>query len=145
MKILRWIIVGILIFGLILVRKYETQLFYDPLLDFFHQDFSNIEFPQIDLSKHFVSIGFRYGLNSLISGLIIWFLFLDKKVLMFSVIVLIFFFLIFLVPYYYFIETEFEILPTAGFYVRRMLIQPVMLLVLVPAIWYWENSKNLQK
>lgn len=145
MKTLRWIIVALLVFGLILVRKFETELFYDPLLKFFHQDFLNIDFPEIDITKHFASIGFRYLINSILSLAIIWFIFMDKKVVQFSAVILAVFFFIFLVPYYYFIDIEFKRFHTAGFYIRRMLIQPVMLLILVPAIWYWKNSKKLHK
>ncbi|MXV38867.1 exosortase F system-associated protein [Flavobacteriaceae bacterium Ap0902] len=141
MKILRWFIVALFILGLILVRKFQTELFYDPLLEYFHQDFLNIDFPHIDVAKHFGSIALRYFINSLLSLGIIWFIFLDKKVVKFSAIILAFFFFIFLAPYYYFIATEFSQFYTAGFYVRRLLIQPVMLLILIPAIWYWKNQK----
>ncbi|MGI9526484.1 MAG: exosortase F system-associated membrane protein [Weeksellaceae bacterium] len=143
MKILRWIIVALLIFGLILVRKFQTDLFYDPLLEFFHQDFLNIEFPTMDIPKHFGSIALRYAINSVLSLGIIWFIFLDKEIIKFSAIILGVFFFIFLIPYYYFIATEFSQFYTAGFYVRRLLIQPVMLLILIPAIWYWKNQKDI--
>lgn len=141
MKILRWVIVALLVLGLILVRKFETQWFYDPLLAYFHQDFLNIDFPTIDVPRHLLSIGLRYTLNSILSLGIIWFIFLDLKVLKFSALVLVAFFFFFLIPYYYFIASEFSTFYTAGFYVRRILIQPMMLLILVPAIWYWKKRK----
>lgn len=143
MKILRWVFVFILLVGLVLVRKYEQTLFYDPLLNFFHQDFMNITFPEIDVSKHLLSIFFRYLVNSILSLGIIYFIFKDVKVLKFSALVFSIFFFIFLIPYLYFIHIEFKGFYTAGFYVRRLLIQPVLLLVLVPAIWYWKRNQTI--
>lgn len=143
MKIVRWFLVALLIFGLILVRKFETDLFYDPLLSFFHQDFMHATFPEIDIPKHFLSVFFRYFLNAIISLGIIYFIFQDVKIVRLSALILFILFFVFLLPYYYFIHTEFKQFLTAGFYIRRLLIQPVMLLILIPAIWFYKkNNEN---
>lgn len=143
MKILRIPIVFLLLIGLVLVRKFEVNLFYDPLLDFFHQDFMNVQFPVMDLAQHLWSVFFRYILNSVLSLGIVYFIFKDVKIIKFSALVFLGFFFIFLIPYIYFIHIEFKGFYTAGFYVRRLLIQPVLLLILVPAIWYWKKTRHI--
>lgn len=143
MKILRILIVFLLLIGLVLVRKFEVNLFYDPLLDFFHQDFMNVQFPVMDLAQHLWSVSFRYMLNSVLSLGIVYFIFKDVKIIKFSALVFLGFFFIFLIPYIYFIHIEFKGFYTAGFYVRRLLIQPVLLLILVPAIWYWKKTRHI--
>lgn len=142
MKILRWFLVVLLVVGLFLVRKFETELFYDPLLNYFKSDFINTPFPSIDLPKHLLSVFFRYLLNSLISLGIIYFLFEDRRMLKLSAGLMLFFFVLFSLFYFLFIKIEFQQMFTAGFYVRRILIQPMLLLVLIPAIWYYKNQEK---
>lgn len=142
MKLLRIIFVILLIFLLTLVRKFETNLFYDPLLSYFQSDFHQLAFPEIQTYKHLLSIGFRYFLNSVISLSIIHVIFQEIKITRFSAIILLLFFFLFALIYFYFIQTEFKQAFTAGFYVRRFLLQPVLLLVLVPAIWYYKKNKK---
>ena len=141
MKIVRWFIVILLVLGLILVRKFETQLFYDPLLDFFHKDFLNLEFPDFDVPKHLISVVFRYLINSLLSLAIIYFIFQKRKFMLLSAVIFAAFLIILIPIYYYFIQTEFQGLFTAGFYVRRLLIQPMLLLILIPGIWYYQRNR----
>lgn len=143
MKILRAILVVLLLFALIMVRKYETVLFYDPLLSFFHGDFQHTAFPEINLSKHLLSISSRYLLNAVITLAIVYVIFTDVKILKFSGLVLLVFFFPFILLYFYFIQVSFEEAFTAGFYVRRFLLQPIMLLILVPAIWFYKKQKAI--
>lgn len=140
----KYIIVACLIFCLILVRRFETELFYDPFLAYFKGDFYNSAFPEYDLSKISLNIIFRYFLNSLISLGIIWFLFSKRDYVKFSAIVMIAFLIIMLPVYIYFIETEFSLGKNMGFYIRRFLIQPILLLVLIPA-FYYQNQKLKEK
>lgn len=135
-KWLRYLIAAILIFCLVLVRKFETELFYDPFLAYFKGDFYNAEFPDYDLTKIIWSILFRYFLNSIISIGIIWFLFWNINYLKISAIILLIFLIIFLPVYIYFIENQFHMGENIGFYIRRFLIQPLLLLVLIPAFFY---------
>src|SRR5690606_7780574 len=50
-KWLNYLIAFALVFGLILVIMYESQLFYDPFLQYFKGDYFNAEFPKYDLNK----------------------------------------------------------------------------------------------
>ena len=135
-KWLRYALAAVLIFCLILVRRFETELFYDPFLEFFKGDFLNNDYPQYDLTKVILSIFSRYFLNTFISILIIGLIFWNKKYMLFSAYVFIGFFLILLPIYVYFVETEFSFGENFGFYIRRFLIQPVLLLILIPAFYY---------
>lgn len=140
----KYIIVACLIFCLILVRRFETDLFYDPFLAYFKGDFYNAEFPEYDLTKLSLNIAYRYFLNSTISLGIIWFLFWNKNYVKFSAVILISFLILLLPVYIYFIENQFDLGENIGFYVRRFLIQPMLLLILIPA-FYYQNQKLKEK
>jgi len=135
-KWIQYFFVAVLIFCLILVRKFENQLFYDPFLAYFKGDFYNAEFPDYDLTKVIWGIIFRYFLNSVISIGIIWFLFKNVTYVKFSAVILTAFLIILLSVYIYFIENEFHLGENIGFYIRRFLIQPLLLLILIPAFFY---------
>ena len=68
-------IVGILIFALILVRAFESKLFYDPFLEFFRGEIQNKPLPEYDGFKLFLGLFFRYLINSLITVSIIYLIF----------------------------------------------------------------------
>ncbi|MGB3454647.1 MAG: exosortase F system-associated protein [Moheibacter sp.] len=135
-KWLRFLLIGLLIFGLILVRAFEDDLFYDPFLEFFKGDYLHNPMPEYDLTKVGIHIVFRYLLNSILSLGIIWLLFLDTRKLKFTVLVLTGFLMILLPLYLYMVSIDFKLGENTGFYIRRFLIQPMILLVLIPAFYY---------
>ena len=141
-KWIRYIFTAVLIFGLILVRKYEDILFYDPFLAFFKGDFLNKEFPEYDLARISIHIIFRYLLNSILTLGIIGLLFWSWKYVKFTALVLLGFLIILLPIYLFMIESEFSIGENLGFYIRRFLIQPMVLLILIPAFYYQKFLKN---
>lgn len=145
MKKFRWLGVGVLCMFLMAIRGFETQLFYDPLLAFFKSDFRNIAFPQIDMTRHMLSISFRYFINTLISAGIIYLLFLNKEYVKVFVGVMLVLWIAVLGLYYYFVATQFGLGFTAGFYVRRMLLQPIFLLLFVPAFWYLQKKESQEQ
>lgn len=123
-KYLRYTIAILLIFGLILVRKYEDILFYDPFLIYFQkEDYS--KFPPINFSELNISILCRYFINSVLTLLIIGILFWKKMYLKFSVIVLLITLIILLPIYNYQIITKLSSGQLVFFYIRRFLIQPM--------------------
>lgn len=137
MKFLRWATIAGLIIALIAVRFFQTELFYDPLLAYFKTDYHHVAFPQIEMAKHLLSMLFRYGLNTALSLGIIALIFRKKAYVQFSVLVYVAGALAFFGLYYYSLTTEFSSLGfTAGFYIRRLIIQPVMLLILIPVFLY---------
>lgn len=135
-KWLRYVIVAVLVFGLILVRAFEGQLFYDPFLDYFKGDIFNKSFPEYNLTQISLHIIFRYLLNGILSLGIIGFLFWDLKKLKFTALVLIGFLIALLPAYLYMVESQFSIGENLGFYIRRFLIQPMIVLILIPAFYY---------
>lgn len=143
MKYLRWLLAIICVFLLMSIRVFETQLFYDPLLSFFKSDFYNLDFPEFDVAKHLLSMALRYGINSILSLVIIYSIFNNKDYLKLSVFIYLIGFVVFFALYYYSIHTEFSFGFTAGFYIRRLVIQPVLLLLLIPVFWY-VNHKSIK-
>lgn len=132
-------IVGIIILAalLVLIRAYEDSLFYDPLLDFFKMDYKTQALPAIDTFALQTGIVFRFLLNTLISFAVLWLLFKDKDIIKLSAIL---YFLLFTIC---FLAFSFIIFTSEGkhghlilFYIRRFLIQPLFLLILIPAFYF---------
>ena len=144
-KFLRYAGVIVLIFGLILVRKFEDTLFYDPFLDYFHF-VGEKKFPEIDYLNLNLSIIFRYFINSILTVLIVLLLFWKKSYVKFSIFILCIGLLILLPIYDYLISTKFSSGEMVFFYIRRFLIQPMFLLILVPCFYYQEiqHKKTLE-
>ena len=123
-----------------LVRTFENQLFYDPFLDFFKQDFTNLSLPTVDSLSLFLGLLFRYTLNTFLSLGIIYILFKDVAMMKFSLVLYYFFFLIFVVAFFYIIYFTSENHNWMLFYVRRFLIQPIFLLLFVAGFYYQKQS-----
>ncbi len=139
-NILRFTIIGFLILFMILIRLNQELLFYDPILYFFKNE-EVFKF-QFDIEKHLISVSFRYFLNSLLSIGIIYFLFLNRRYIKLSALVFSVFLVIFLPIYFLFILDEFEYSQMLGFYIRRFLIQPIMGIILILALFYLEKVKK---
>lgn len=138
-------IFGIIIFilGLILVRKYESSLFYDPFLEFFKKsNFNHLSPPNFHTIRLFISLSLRYSLNLILSLLIIYLWFGDKKISVFSFYIFTIGFAIFCALYFVSICTNFSLGYMPTFYIRRILIQPIFLLILIPAIYYHKHLKK---
>lgn len=137
---IKYLLIFLLVLILVATRFFEEKLFYDPLLSFFKEDFVNANFPKFDSIQHLWSIAFRFWLNSVVSLGILYLIFSKKSLIKLSFLMYFFVFLVCLSLYYHFIVTEFQWGFTAGFYIRRILIQPILLLLLIPAFWYTEKE-----
>ncbi len=142
MKLFNYLAVGFLVLGLIMIRQFQYELFYDPFLAYFNGDYRHATYPDYNLAKLLASLAFRYGLNMLLSVGIIYFLFTNKNYIKYALIIFGITFLVLTPIYIYFIQTEFKLGFAAGFYVRRFLIQPMLLLLLVPAFYYLNYNKE---
>lgn len=129
------------ILGLICVRAFENQLFYDPFLQFFKIDYQNKPLPVFDSTKLFFGLFFRYMLNTLFSLAIIYLLFKQLQLVKFSavlfgvlcaILLLLFFGLL-----HFFEQPDYLVL----FYLRRFLIQPLFLVLFIPAFYYQHFTK----
>jgi len=136
-KYIRYTIAFLLIIGLILVRKYEDSLFYDPFINYF-RSLGHFTFPEIDIAKFNASTMLRFAINTLLTVLIIWFIYWNRNYVRFSILVLIVSFIILLPLYNYLISTKFSSGELIFFYVRRFLIQPIFVLILIPCFYYQE-------
>lgn len=132
---LTWLI---FLFGLlILVRLFEAKLFYDPLLIFFKQDYLYNKVPDFEFGKLMLHTAYRFWMNTLISLLILYVAFKDKGIVKFSSVLYLIAFVILFSWMAWLVanatpESNYNIL----FYVRRFLIQPLFVLLLLPAFYY---------
>jgi exosortase F-associated protein len=125
-----------------IIRGLENQIFYDPFLVYFESDFKNLPIPQVDYFKLFGSLIIRFLLNTVLSLFLIYALFQDRNMLKFSGILYGFFalllFAMFFIVLRYFAEMNWLL-----FYVRRFIIQPIFVILFIPAFYY--QQQNLKK
>ena len=80
--------VGVGVFLLLLliaIRAFENTIFYDPFLVYFKSGYSNLPLPQTNPIKLFLSLGFRFYLNSMISLALLYVIFKDNKIINFLI------------------------------------------------------------
>lgn len=138
MKHLKWILAAACAVCLIGVRFIEAEVFYDPFLHFFRKTGS--AFPQFSWVPLIISHILRFSLNMIFSLGIIHFLFLNKKWTLQSGILIGISFLIFFPIYLYCLYTEFSFGRLFGFYIRRIIIHPIPLLILIPLFYYKKST-----
>lgn len=135
-------IVGVLILALILVRAFESTLFYDPFLEFFHGEIQSKPLPQFDNFKLFIGLFVRYFINGILTILIIHFLFKEKGILKLTTFLLAVFFIVLMVMLFFILNFISEPDYLFIFYIRRFLIQPLFLILFVPALFYQKSVNN---
>lgn len=136
MKILSWFFVLAGICGLVGVRMLEDAIFYDPFLNYFHEANKNMSFPQFEWGKLIVSHLFRFVLNLVFSCIIIYSLFKNKEWTIQGTVLITIIFAITFPIYLYCIYNKFEIGYLFSFYMRRFVIQPLILLLVIPLFYY---------
>ncbi len=138
-------LLGLLVCGilLLLIRGYEDILFYDPLLEFFKMDYKITPLPEMDMFALGMGVALRYFLNTLISLAILWLVFWDKGMIKLSTLLYLVLFLIFFTAFGFIVYTSEGIGDQLIlFYVRRFLIQPLFLLILLPAFYFQKLKPN---
>ena len=140
-RLLTYIFVSALILGLILIRFFEDVLFYDPYLTFFENDYLYIDSPRREIAKLVLNTTFRFVLNSLISLGILYLVFKDKSIIKFSALIYGLAYVLLLIPFLYFVVNPKQEDYYLFFNFRRFLIQPLLLLMLVPAFYYYKLKK----
>lgn len=136
MKILSWLLVITGVVGLIGVRALEDKIFYDPFLNYFHEADKSLAFPAFELGKLILGHIFRFILNLFFSCLIIHFLFKNREWTVQGAFLITIIFVITLPIYLYCIHGKFEIGYLFSFYMRRFVIQPLILLLIIPMFYY---------
>ncbi|MFW2135046.1 exosortase F system-associated protein [Soonwooa sp.] len=122
--------------GLIAVRFLEDKLFYDPFLAYFKNELEGSSFPKFNDTKLILSYLLRFLLNLIFSTIIIQNLFRNKIWTKQAVVLILLIFAIVFPIYLYCIYTNFEIGNLFAFYIRRFVIQPMTLLLIVPIFYY---------
>lgn len=126
----------LLILFLVGIRAFEEVLFYDPLLGYYKSEYTNLPLPKISQIKLFLSLGFRYYLNSMLSLALLYILFKDFKIVKFATFLYIILGSILLISFvfvYHFFGEENKM---TLFYIRRFIIQPLFLMLFIPAFYY---------
>lgn len=134
----KWIRIAgvvVLVLLLVLVRANES-LFNDPFTVYFKLDYLSTATPNYDFWTLFLSHSIRYDINAIISLGILYFIFLDKNILKFSLIIYIIVFVLLFPLYYFSLSGLDHDSYQFTFYIRRFLIQPLLVFILIPAFYY---------
>lgn len=134
-KIIRLFIVLLLFLGLILIRTFEYELFYDPLLAYFEGDHLTKPIPHLNSVQLFISYFFRYSLNTICSLLILKVSFPKND---FFKTISIFYTVAFIVLAFFlfsFICFKIDVGYLILFYIRRFIIQPIFVILLFPLLY----------
>lgn len=126
----------LLISALVVVRAFENELFYDPFLDFFKDDYQNKKIPLFHQWPLFLSLSFRYFLNAIITVFVLHILFKDRAIVKLTSVLLFVFFIVLIGALFFLVNTCTTPDYLYIFYVRRFLIQPLFLILFVPAFYY---------
>ncbi len=132
----------VLISLLILVRLFEDQLFYDPFLSYFKSEYAHAKLPQFNIFKLFLSLGMRFYINSVISLFLLYVIFKDTKIVKFSMLLYMVLGSILMISFIFVLTFFGENSKMTLFYIRRFLIQPIFILLFIPAFYYQKQVKK---
>lgn len=134
----------LLILALAAIRGFEGQLFYDPFLQYFKNDYLQVAWPEFETCKLNLNLVVRFWMNTILSIGIIHLIFQDALTTKFASILYVLFFLVLFVAFQLFIYLGSENQNFWLFYLRRFLIHPVLLLLFLPA-FYFQRLQNRTK
>jgi exosortase F-associated protein len=131
-----------LVLLLILIRAFEDTLFYDPFLNYFKEEYTQLTFPEINIFKLFFSLGMRFYLNSVISLFLLYVIFKDTQIVKFSALLYMVLGSVLMISFIFTLTFFGEESKMTLFYIRRFLIQPIFILLFIPAFYYQKRIKN---
>ena len=137
---LRIALAMMLVLLLVLIRTYEDSMFYDPFLNYFKTDYYNLPLPELNNIQLFFGLVLRYFLNSSLSLAIIYVLFKDIEAVKFASILYLIFFTLLILALFLVLSFFGETNKMTLFYIRRFLIQPIFLLLFLPAFYYQKQN-----
>ncbi|WP_179343908.1 exosortase F system-associated membrane protein [Winogradskyella ursingii] len=135
-KTVRYILIGLLFFVLVAIRGFQDELFYDPYLSFFENDYLYIDNPRREVAKLTIFTSLRFLMNTLASLGILYLFFRDRSIIKFSLIIYMISFVVLIIPFMYFVINPKQEDYYLFFNLRRFLIQPILLIILLPAFYY---------
>jgi exosortase F-associated protein len=121
------------------IRGFEDTIFYDPFLSFFKSTESDKALPQFETVKLLGSMTIRFLVNTAVSLGVLWVIFQNKEAVKLSAILYSILFVVLMLAFVFLIFSEATGQHMALFYVRRFLIQPLFLLILIPAFYFQKN------
>jgi exosortase F-associated protein len=130
-----------LILLLVLIRAFEDNIFYDPFLNYFKSNYFNSPLPELNIVKLFFSLGFRYYLTSMISLGLIRLFFNDSKIIKFSIFLYSVLGIVLMISFFFVLIKFGETNKMNLFYIRRFIIQPIFLILFIPAFYYQKKDK----
>lgn len=142
MKPLNYLFLLIGIAGLIGIRFMEDKIFYDPFLDYFHEASVKAKFPDFEWGKLILSHLLRFGLNLVFSAVIIQAIFRNPTWTKQGILLIIMVFAITFPIYLYCVSTGFSVGNLFSFYIRRFVIQPLILLLIIPLFYYRKHLET---
>mgnify|MGYP006084800443 CR=1 FL=1 len=129
---------------LVLVRAFEEALFYDPLTFFFKSIQGQSSLPEFEMLKLLLNVVLRFLLNTLVSLGVLWVIFQNKDIIKLSGLMYGVLFVTFFAAFCYLLVSK-SASNTDNFlslfYVRRFLIHPILLLVLIPAFYFQKKKR----
>ncbi|MDN3664470.1 exosortase F system-associated protein [Algibacter miyuki] len=140
-KLIRYVLLSFLFGLLVLIRWFEHELFYDPYLTFFKNDYLYVDSPRRELLKLVSFTTLRYVLNTVVSLTILYVVFRERSIIKFSMYIYGIAFLLLICGYLYFVINPKQADYYMFFNLRRFLIQPVILILLLPAFYYHKITK----
>lgn len=140
-KWIKYTVLFVLFMLLVLIRLFENELFYDPYLLFFQNDFLYMDSPRREVFKLTLFTSIRYAMNTIISLGILYVWFKDKDIIRFSAYFYGAAYMVLVILFLYFVLNPKQDDYYLFFNIRRFLIQPILLLLLLPA-FYYQNIKQ---
>ncbi|MFC6267125.1 exosortase F system-associated membrane protein [Frigoriflavimonas asaccharolytica] len=144
MKLRNWFLAIFGICGLIGIRMVESSIFYDPFLLYFHEANKQLEIPDFVWGQLILHHLFRFCLNLIFSAIILQGFFNNKKWTIQGIILMILVFAITFPIYLYCLNSKLEIGYLFTFYMRRFVIQPIILLLIIPLFYYRKQKLDLR-
>lgn len=136
MRLINFLLVLAGIAGLIGVRMYEERMFYDPILDYFQIADDKMPLPYFNDGKLILHHIFRFALNLFFSLIIVQALFRNFRWTVQAAVLMALVFLITFPLYYFSIKYDLKLGFLFTFYLRRFVIQPLILLLIIPIFYY---------
>ncbi len=143
-KTVKILLIGFLFFLLILVRFFAQNFLYDPFILYFKHDYLNQPVPEFNSYRLFLNMLIRYTVNTLISLAIIWVAFEKKRYFRFSVKFYVIAFIFLSFAFFSILNGELKQGYLLAFYLRRFIIHPMFVLILLPAFYFNYHRNELQ-
>ena len=135
------VVVILAILALVAIRGFSESLFYDPLILFFKTNYQIEGLPELDFIGLLLNLSLRFWMNTLVSLVVLWVLFQKREIVQLSLLLYAALFVMLMVVFSILIKNyepgSYQML----FYVRRFLIHPLPLLLLIPAFYFHSLSK----